>query len=147
LKTTDKISGLTLMEMMMVIAIIGVLCAIATPNIIKWLPKHRVGSAAREVMATLEYARINAIKANEAVTVSFNWFPPRVTVADSGGTTLRSRRLPDDVNFYNLNLGLSVTFNGHGFSSQSGGVAVENVNNAAIQRIIKLTLGGNVSIE
>ncbi len=133
----------------MAIAIIGVLCAIATPNLIKWLPRHRVGSAAREVMSTLEFARMNAVKTNGPVTVNFNFDPgpPGVTVVDSGANTLRTRRLRDDIRFYDIDLGLSVTFNGHGFSDQSGWVAVEHVDDGTINRTIQLTLGGNVSIQ
>jgi len=141
-----KDSGFSLLEMMTAIAIIGVLCAITTPNLIKWLPKYRVGSAARTVMSTMEYARVNAIKTNTSVTTNFNWDPATVTVVDSNGKTLRIRRLPQDVVFYNLNLGLSVTFNGHGFSSQSGSLGVEN-SDGTYYRIIDLTLGGNVSIQ
>ena len=142
-----KDTGFTILEVMIVIAIISILCGIATPNLIKWLPRHRVGSAARELKSTLEFARISAVKTNTDVTANFNWVPPSVTVVDSGGTTLRTRRLPADVRFYDLDLGVSVTFNGHGFASKSGWVYTENVNGDPISYIIKLTLGGNTSIE
>ena len=142
-----KDTGFTLMEVMIVIAIIGILCGIATPNLIKWLPKQRVGSAARELKSTLEFARISAVKTNTDVTANFNWVPPSVTVVDSGGNTLRTRRFSDGVKLRDLDLGFSVTFNGHGFASQSGWVTVENVNDSTISRIIKLTLGGNTSID
>jgi prepilin-type N-terminal cleavage/methylation domain-containing protein len=141
-----KNTGFTLMEVMMVIAIIGVLCAIATPNLVKWLPRHRVGSAARDVMSALEFARLNAIKANGAVTLTFDFTGDRLTVVDSGGTTLRTLGMPADVDLDNFGLGGSVTFSGHGFSTASGRVIVQNTNNAAINRSINLTMGGNASI-
>ena len=145
-KTMRKDSGFTLIELMVVIAIIGVLCAIAIPNFLNWLPKHRVGSAARTVMSTLEFARINAIKTNADVTVNFGWANESLTV-ESGGTTLRTRGLPAGVNLQDIDLGDSVTFNGHGFSDESGGVVVENTKNDTLRRIINLTLGGNASIQ
>jgi prepilin-type N-terminal cleavage/methylation domain-containing protein len=96
-----KNSGFTLMEVMMVIAIIGVLCAIATPNLVKWLPRHRVGSAARDVMSALDFARLNAIKANGAVTLTFDFTGDRLTGVDSGGTILRTLGMPADVDLDN----------------------------------------------
>ena len=134
------------MEVMMVIAIIGILCAIASPNLIKWLPRHRVGSAARDVMSALEFARLNAIKANGAVTVNFDFTGDRLTVVDSGGTTLRALGMPVDVDLEDFGLGGLVTFSGHGFSSASGRVSVQNTDNADLNRSINLTMGGNASI-
>ena len=142
-----KDTGFTLMELMVVIGIVGILSAIAIPSYIQWLPGHRVGSAAQDVMSTVEFARINAIKTNADVTANFNWVPPSVTVVDSGGNTLRTRRFSDGVKLRDLDLGFSVTFNGHGFASKSGWVYTENVNGDPISYIIKLSLGGNTSIE
>ena len=146
-KTMRKDSGFTLIELMVVIAIIGVLCAIAIPNFLKWLPKQRVGSAARAVMSAVEFARSNAIKTNADVTLNFDFDNERLTVVTSGGTTLRTRQLPGDVDLQDIDLGTPVTFNGHGFSDESGGVVVENTKDDTISRIINLTLGGNASIQ
>jgi len=141
-----KDSGFTLMEIMVVIGIVGILSAIAIPSYFQWLPRHQVGNAARTVMSTLEFARINAVKTNADVTVNFDWANERLTV-DSGGTTLRTRQMPNDVDLQDINLGSPVTFNGHGFSSDSGQVKVENSKNATLRRDINLTLGGNASIQ
>ena len=144
-----KDSGFTLMEIMVVIGIVGILSAIAIPSYIQWMPKHRVGNAARTVMSTLEFARINAVKTNADVAVIFDWANERLTV-DSGGTTLRTRQMPNDVDLQDDEvdgLGTPVTFNGHGFSDMSGGVVVENTKDDTISRSINLTLGGNASIQ
>ena len=145
-----KDSGFTLIELMVVIGIMAILCAIAIPNFFNWLPKHRVGSAARTVMSTLEFARINAIKRNTVVRVDFDWANESLTVVEVVNlveTTLRTRGLPADVDLQDIDLGTPVTFNGHGFSDESGGVVVENNKNATLSRIINLTLGGNASIQ
>ena len=141
-----KDSGFTLIELMVVIGIVGILSAIAIPSYFQWLPRHRVGNAARTVMSTLEFARINAVKTNADVAVIFDWANERLTV-DSGGTTLRTRQMPNDVDLQDIGLGSPVTFNGHGFSSDSGQVRVENSKNATLRRSINLTLGGNASIQ
>jgi len=146
-----KDSGFTLIELMVVIGIMAILSAIAIPSYIKWLPKHRVGTAARAVMSTLEFARINAIKTNADVTVNFIFGSDSLTVVNSGGNILRTRRLPGDVNLKDGkppdDLGNSVKFYGHGFSDESGQVVGENTKDDTISRIINLTLGGNASIQ
>jgi prepilin-type N-terminal cleavage/methylation domain-containing protein len=142
-----KDSGFTMMELMVVIGITAILSAIAIPSYIKWLPKHRVGSAARTVMSAMEFARSNAIKRNMLVQVDFDWGNDSLTVVNSGGNILRTRRLPGDVDLDDGGLGSPVTFNGHGFSSDPGQVTVENTKDATISRTIMLTLGGNASIQ
>ncbi len=139
-------TGFSLIEMITVIAILSILCTIAIPSLFQWLPKHRVGSAARDVKSTLEFARANAIKTNADVTVSFDWANERVTV-DAGGTTLRTYQLTGEVDLQDVDLGTPVTFNGHGFCSDSGQVAVQNKANAALRRSISLTIGGNSRIQ
>jgi len=139
-------TGFSLIEMLTVIAIFSILCTLAIPGLFQWLPKHRVGSAARDVKSTLEFARANAIRTNADVTVSFDWANERLTV-NSGGATLRTRQLTGGVDLQDVDLGPAVTFNGQGFSSQSGQVQVENKTNADIRRSISLTAGGNTRIQ
>ena len=145
-----KDSGFTLIELMVVIGIMAILSAIAIPSYIKWLPKHRVGTAARAVMSGMEFARSNAIKTNADVSVVFDWGNDSLTVVNSGGNILRTRRMPGDVDLQNSPdepLGTPVTFNGHGFSDESGQVVVVNTKDATLRRSINLTLGGNASIQ
>jgi prepilin-type N-terminal cleavage/methylation domain-containing protein len=144
-----KDSGFTLIELMVVIGIIAILSAIAIPSYFQWLPRHRVGTAARAVMSAMEFARSNAIKTNADVTVNFIFGSDSLTVTNSGGT-LRTRQMPGDVDLKDHEfdpLGNSVTFNGHGFSSETGQVTVENTKNDTLRRNINLTLGGNASIQ
>ena len=139
-----KDTGFSLIELMTVLAILAILSSIAIPSLFKWLPKQRVGSAAREVKSTLEFARINAIKTNADVIVAFDNDSLTVT---SGGTTLRTRQLPDDVDLVEKDLVSPVTFNGHGFSDKSGGVAVVNTSDNMLSRNITLSTGGNTRIQ
>jgi len=94
-----------------------------------------------------EFARINAIKTNAAVTLNFDWANGRLTVVDSGATTLATRTMPDDVALQDIDLGSPVIFDGHGFSTSAGRVRVLNTNDPTLRRSINLTLGGNASIQ
>lgn len=66
-----KETGFTLMEIMVVIAIIGVLSAIAVPTYLGALPKLRVKDAAMDLGANIQQARLQAIKINGDCTVTF----------------------------------------------------------------------------
>jgi prepilin-type N-terminal cleavage/methylation domain-containing protein len=155
IKTMRKDTGFSLIELITVMAILSLLCTFAIPSLFEWLPKHRVGSAARDVKSTLEFARSNAIKTNRDVRVEFDFDSETATltvieVVDPivpVENTLRTRQLPGDVDLQDKGLGTAVTFNGHGFCSESGQVDVENRTNTALRRSINLTIGGNSRIQ
>jgi type IV fimbrial biogenesis protein FimT len=53
--------GFTIIELMIVVAIMGGLTAIATPSMSRWLTSIRMESATREIASTLQLARVKAI--------------------------------------------------------------------------------------
>ncbi len=70
-------SGFTLIEVMVVVAVLAILLGIAAPSFQSMLDKRRLIGAAEQLYADLQYARSEAIKRNASVTVSFspgtNW--------------------------------------------------------------------------
>ena len=70
IKHTDS-KGFTLVEMMIVVAVMGILAGIAAPNFQTYMAQRRLNGAARQVMTDLMEARMKAVSLNQKVKVSF----------------------------------------------------------------------------
>ena len=69
---SKKQSGFTLIEMMIVIAVLTIMASIAIPNFMSLLPGMRLNGAARQVMGDLMAARMKAVKLNKRTKVFFD---------------------------------------------------------------------------
>ena len=67
-----KDAGFSLMELMVVIAILAILAAIAIPGFIGWRDKAQLGRAARDVYSNFQKAKIEAVRRNTPITVTFS---------------------------------------------------------------------------
>jgi type IV fimbrial biogenesis protein FimT len=65
-------SGFTLMELMVVIAIISIISAIAVPNLIAWRASQQLNGSAREFQSFINGVRLEAIKNNVTVSVAID---------------------------------------------------------------------------
>ena len=64
--------GVTLVELVVVMAIIAIGAAFVAPNIGAWIPNYRLRSASRDVTSALRMAQMKAISNNTQYHVSFN---------------------------------------------------------------------------
>jgi len=67
-----KQDGFTIIELIIVIAVIGIMAAIAVPNFLSYLPDVRLKSAARDLYSNLQQVKIGAIKSNKKWAIVFN---------------------------------------------------------------------------
>ena len=65
-------TGFSLIEVMITIALIGIISAIAYPNYLSWVSNSRLKAGARELYGNMQKARLEAVKRNSNVAITFN---------------------------------------------------------------------------
>ena len=82
-----KRSGFTVIELMVVIAIMAIAMAIGYPNLRAFIPSSRLSSALQDLHSNLQQAKIAAIKNNGNCTVTYSTSPDQYVITYPNGTT------------------------------------------------------------
>jgi len=156
-----KKSGFTIIELMVIIAIISILATVAIPNFFQWRPKRQLSAAAKDVFSVMQYARSRALKDNVSVVLEFDPANEEYTVfLDNGvgagaivnnGTqdgdepTVKSGRMPPGINLVSTDFGDKVRFDSRGLLNNAGG-EVELKNSLGVSKKIEVIRTGNSRI-
>ncbi len=163
-------SGITFIELMVVLGILAIMASIAVPSFIGWLPNYRMRSAADELLSTMWMAQKRAVSENANVAVTFDFANEAYLVFIDDGASpddgirqadekiIKSGQMPPGIDLLdgdeNGNFPLSTIFhfNRRGFpfdlsvapaAAQGGNVTVTNGSRA---QTINLTLAGSSSL-
>jgi type IV fimbrial biogenesis protein FimT len=69
MRETTLTSGFTMMEMVILMAVIAILAALALPNASNYIDNNRLNAAAADMVVTMQTARSEAVGRNVAVTI------------------------------------------------------------------------------
>jgi Tfp pilus assembly protein FimT len=140
-----------------VLAIIAVVSAIVTPNIIGWRNNAKLRGAVDNLMGDLEMAKISAVKENNNVAVLFDPTGYRVFVdranpwvQDADERLLRVRKLPAGVtfDFDHPDWGFTsnrTQFNSRGRANIAGSAVIVNLEGR--QRDVIVSTLGRIRVE
>lgn len=154
-------NGFTLLEALLVVAIIGILMSAAGSSMARWLPDYRFNNYIVGLQSALQNARLTAVKNDADVFIQFDkdnhqfraylddvTDPANRGFLDAGDRVIASPITPSGVEFTDLfgtgNNLVETTFNSRGFSNRSGDVRLKNSKDKL--KGVTLTLAGNSRI-
>jgi prepilin-type N-terminal cleavage/methylation domain-containing protein len=132
MRSKTKQKGFTLVELMMVVAILAILAGIATPGLLNAIPNMRLRSAARDIYSAMMQTKVEAIRRGENVSLLFNSPLP---VGSPGGTYTMFLDNGDNDS------------NDDGVDDVVGGVANDQIRNGAELVLLTATLPDRVTYD
>ncbi len=151
----------TLVELMVVIAIFGIISLIAAPNIVTGLPKYRIKRAAKDITSKIRAARSEAIKTSSDATIEFDlannrykineeWYPD----GESNSNNVLSEYYGSGVSFGTTDNetcsfdGEKVIFNSRGILNDAGGDGeIHLTNNQQAAYKIEINSVGSIQLQ
>lgn len=92
-----RIRGVTLLEMLVVLTLVGLLAAVVAPSVGAGLETVRLRSSAERLAASLKLARDRAVRSRHYVEVTLNPSSRRVAIQDREGDFERSWDLAETI--------------------------------------------------
>lgn len=154
--------GLTLVELILAVAIIGILASIGIPSFIAWIQNSKTRTVAESIMVGMQNARSEAVKRNTMVFFELQpagdpgslWTVGCNTVTATCPARIQGRSIAESASgatfSFNSTIGASkIVFDQFGRPTNSGQITVDNTALASSDRRplrIILDIGGSTSL-
>lgn len=136
-------TGFTLIEVMIVIAIVGILSALGGPSFLQSLQRYELMQATTTLAARLQSARVAAISQSKVINVVMATTPQgQVQAQFNGGVGLSPETFSSRVVAFNLPQAGPVAFNSRGMSTSPGPQTIQ----LFIQQSAAQQLGYSVTV-
>jgi prepilin-type N-terminal cleavage/methylation domain-containing protein len=139
-----KNAGFSLMELMVVLAILAILIATSTPNVFRWVSTQKLNSAVRDVRASIEYMRLFAVKENAIATITFSADSYETDKWKRGQGNLASDH---DTENHSLPGGITLTSTSDEIIFNSRGMAIDASGDPIVEQTITITNAAGQSLQ
>lgn len=136
------LAGFTLIELMLVVALLAVFASLALPSFQTLIRNNRTESTANELAALLQYARGEAVTRSLSITATAangSW------VVSQGNTSLRSMNVPASPMSISPT-STTLTFYSNGTASANTSIYVCQSSNTASGYLIEITASGLIKM-
>ncbi len=131
--------GFSLIELMVIVAIVGVIAGISAPPIFRYVNSNRLQTNADRMASDLQYARTLSVSSN--VVLHFSSTPGGYTLTrPASGDTIRERTFEHD-------LGLATTQSSDFYPWGMADAAVFNLSNSTGTMVVNLLPTGLVEVD
>ena len=153
-------NGFSLAELMVVVAIVGIIAGLGTPVLLSMKAKSLVRADARDVYSTFRHARAEAVKRSASVCVIFDQpatgeytvflddgagdsTKANNATKDTGEITLSVKRLQPGSSFQNITFTGNLGFNARGLPL-GGKLGSVEIHSSALKMQLSLSMAGNI---
>lgn len=129
--STRKQKGITLVELLVVVAILSILGAVTGLFLLKYLPEYHLRSAANSLSQDLKFTQVNALRRLQTWSTKFTAGTAQTyTINNASGSAVKTVNLKNyggEIRFKTIpsNTDNDIKFNAEGFRSSTGNAVVE----------------------